>query len=158
MKHQREHTCLPREQAICRMEMRPYGGLSLFDESSWGFYSMTLALTLTPRLERHTVAPRGSLMYYENTRNGSADAPGIYELVDAPRSNSHKAFARPSWRLCGCKGFAAALGTSVVALGATIVASWSLCGALAPSAIQIMTDSGQCRASFEIMAPSMKYI
>ena len=50
LKHQGEHTFWPREQAIYRAEIRPYGGLSLFNElpvAPWGFFYITLALTLT---------------------------------------------------------------------------------------------------------------
>ena len=79
LKHQGEHIFWPREQAIYRAGIRPYGGLSLFDElpvAPWECSYITLALTLTPKFKRHTVVPRGSRIHYENARYGAAVAPG----------------------------------------------------------------------------------
>ena len=88
-----------------------HGGLSLFDEfpaaprrlreanrggavvAPWTFSYITLAVTLTPtltqKLKRHTIAPRGSRIPYENALKGAMVALGSCRIGEgsakAPR-------------------------------------------------------------------------
>lgn len=46
-----------------------------------------ITLTLAQNLKRHTIAPRGSRIRYENARQGAAIAPGGWRMGKAPRSD-----------------------------------------------------------------------
>ena len=102
LKHQGEHTFWPREQAIYRAEIRPYGGLSLFDElpvAPWEFSYITLALTLTPKNSNITRLCRGD-------RGFTMEIPvtelrlhrGLDELVEASHRLHEGSAKQPWWR------------------------------------------------------------